>query len=119
MWEYWVKADEIRVIKVNNQQCLRLDLLDNDSQRLGRHRRSREPFACSSMEQYGMTEQEVRKRATELFGSLEKAMQAMEITEAENKAATESALPAALEIQAGVSGVVFLNLKTDFPTCSQ
>jgi hypothetical protein len=45
------------------------------------------------MEQYGLTEQEVRKRAAEMFGSLEYAMLAAETAEAENKAATERAFP--------------------------
>jgi hypothetical protein len=40
---------------------------------------------------YGPTEQEVRRRAVETYGSLEYAMQAMETTEAENKAAIERA----------------------------
>jgi hypothetical protein len=66
------------------------------------------------MEQHGLTEQEVRKRAVETYGSLEYAKQAMETAEAENKAAIERAFPNGYaEIQVGVSDVAFkLNLKT-------
>jgi hypothetical protein len=72
------------------------------------------------MKQYGLTEQEVRERAASMYGSLEYAMQATETAEIENKAAIERAFPNGYaEIQVGVSDVVFLNLKTDFPTCSQ
>jgi hypothetical protein len=71
------------------------------------------------MQQYGLTEQEVRKRAAEMFGSLEYAMRATEIGEAENRAAIERAFPNGYaEIQVGVGDVAFLNSKTDFPTCS-
>jgi ABC-type branched-subunit amino acid transport system substrate-binding protein len=72
-------------------------------------------FVRSVMKQYGVTEQEVRKRAAETYGSLEYAMQAMETAEAENKAALERAFPNGhAEIQVGVSDVALLNLKTDF-----
>jgi len=68
------------------------------------------------MIQYGLTEQEVRKRAAESYGSLEYAMQAMETPEA----AIERAFPNRhAKIQVEVIDVAFLNLKTDFPTCSQ
>jgi ABC-type branched-subunit amino acid transport system substrate-binding protein len=77
-------------------------------------------FVRSAMAQYGLTEQEVKKRAVETYGSLEYAMQAMETAEAENKAAIERAFPNGYaEIQVGVSAVAFLNLKTVFRTCSQ
>jgi len=77
-------------------------------------------FVHSTMTQYGLTEQEVRKRAVEIYGSIEYAMQATETAEAENKAAIERAFPNGYpEIQVGVSDVALLNLKTDFPTCSQ
>ena len=45
------------------------------------------------MEKHGLTEQEVRTRANKLYGSLERAMQAMEIAEARNKAAMEKTFP--------------------------
>src|SRR5262245_50916791 len=58
----------------------------------------------SAMTQYGLTKQEVIKRATETYGSLRNAMQAMETAEAENKAAIERAFPSGCaEIQVGVS----------------
>jgi hypothetical protein len=67
------------------------------------------------MEQSGLTEQEVRKRAVETYGSLEYAKQAMETAEAENKAAIERAFPKGYaEIQVGVSDVAFLNLRPTF-----
>jgi ABC-type branched-subunit amino acid transport system substrate-binding protein len=60
-------------------------------------------FVHSAMKQYGLTEQEVRKRAVEMYGSLEYAMQAMETAEAESKAAIERAFPNGhAEIQVGV-----------------
>ncbi|KAI6023014.1 hypothetical protein BKA83DRAFT_115944 [Pisolithus microcarpus] len=46
------------------------------------------PFR-SAMERYALTVQEVRKRAIEVYGSAERAMKAMQIGEAENKAAIE------------------------------
>jgi hypothetical protein len=74
-------------------------------------------FVRSAMERHGLTEQEVRKRAIEAYGSVERTMKAMEIGEAENKAAIERAFPNGYaEIQIGVSDVALLNLKTDFPT---
>ena len=77
-------------------------------------------FLRSAMERLGLTEQEVRKRAIEAYGSVERTMKAMEIGEAENNAAIDRACSNGYaEIQAGVSDVAFLNLKTDFPTCSQ
>ncbi len=42
-------------------------------------------FVHLAMKQYGLTEQEVRKRAAEMYSSVEYAMRAMETTEAENK----------------------------------
>jgi len=61
-----------------------------------------ETFVRSAMRQYGLTEQEVRKRAAEMYGSLEYAMQAMETAEIENKAAIERAFPNGYaEIQVG------------------
>lgn len=47
-------------------------------------------FVRSAMERYGLTEEEVRKRAIEAYGSVERTMEAMEIGEAENMAAVES-----------------------------
>ncbi|KAF8236828.1 hypothetical protein L208DRAFT_1421779 [Tricholoma matsutake] len=47
----------------------------------------------SLMEQSGLTEQEVRKCAVEMYGSLGYAQQAVETAEAENKAAIERAFP--------------------------
>ena len=77
-------------------------------------------FVRSAMERLGLTEQEVRKRAIEAYGSVERTMKAEEIGEAENKAAIERACPNGYaEIQVGVSNVAFFNLKTDFPTWSQ
>jgi hypothetical protein len=68
-------------------------------------------FLHSTMKQYGLTEQEVRKRATEVYGSLEYAMQAMETADAENKAAIERAFPNGhVEIQIGVSDIALLNI---------
>jgi hypothetical protein len=72
-------------------------------------------YMRSLMEQSGLTEQEVRKRAVETYGSLEYAKQAMETAEAENKAAIERAFPKGYaEIQVGVSDVAFLNLRPTF-----
>lgn len=80
-------------------------------------------FIHKSIKKYRLTEQEVRKRAFEIYGSLEYAMQAIEAAEAEDKAAMDRAFPNGYaEIpKVGVSDVTvaFLNLKTDFPTCSQ
>lgn len=50
-------------------------------------------FVRSAMERYGLTEEEVRKRAIEAYGSVERTMEAMEIGEAENMAAVERACP--------------------------
>lgn len=50
-------------------------------------------FVRSAMEQYGLTEKEVRKNAIEGYGSVENTMKAMEIADAEDKAAIERALP--------------------------
>jgi hypothetical protein len=76
-----------------------------------------ETFVCSAMTQYGLTRQEVNKRATETYGSLRNAMQAMEIAEAENNAAIERAFPNGYaEIQVGVSAMAFANCHS---TCSQ
>ncbi|KAM6499206.1 hypothetical protein JOM56_004714 [Amanita muscaria] len=59
-------------------------------------------FVRSAMERLGLTEQEVRKRAIEAYGSVERTMKAMEIGEAENKAAIERACPNGYaEIQVG------------------
>jgi hypothetical protein len=73
-------------------------------------------FVRSTMERLGLTEQEVRKRAIDAYGSVERTMKAMKIGEAENKAAIERVCPNG---QVGVSDVAFFNLKTDFPTWSQ
>ncbi|KAM6504281.1 hypothetical protein JOM56_001224 [Amanita muscaria] len=45
------------------------------------------------MKRYGLTEQEVRRRAVETYGSLEYVMQALTTAEAENKAALERMFP--------------------------
>lgn len=50
-------------------------------------------FVRSAMERYGMTEEEVRKGAIEAYGSVERTMEAMEIGEAEEKAAMEMVSP--------------------------
>lgn len=50
-------------------------------------------FVRSAMERYGLTEEDVRKRAIEAYGSVELTMKAMEIGEAENKAAVGRACP--------------------------
>ncbi|KAF8324827.1 hypothetical protein F5887DRAFT_1086031 [Amanita rubescens] len=50
-------------------------------------------FVRSAMEKHGLTEQEVRTRAIEMYGSLERTMQAMQIAEARGKAAIEKAFP--------------------------
>ncbi|KIL64267.1 hypothetical protein M378DRAFT_11636 [Amanita muscaria Koide BX008] len=50
-------------------------------------------FVDSKMKRYGLTEQEVRRRAVETYSSLEYAMQALTTTEAENKAALECMFP--------------------------
>ncbi|KAF8740703.1 hypothetical protein AX14_007603 [Amanita brunnescens Koide BX004] len=74
-------------------------------------------FVRSAMERLGLTEQEVRKRAIEAYGSVERTMKAMEIGEAKNNAAIEKACPNGYaEIQVGVTDVALLNLKTNFPT---
>ena len=70
-------------------------------------------FLRSTMEKFGLTDQEVRKRATEMFGSLEYAMQATEASEAADKAAIERAFPNgyANAIQVGVSDGGILELE--------
>jgi hypothetical protein len=77
-------------------------------------------YVEKTMQQFGVTEQEVKKAAVETYGSLENAMRLTEATEAQNKAALLRAFPNGYaEIQVGVSDVAFLNLKADFPTCSR
>ncbi|KAF5369684.1 hypothetical protein D9615_010160 [Tricholomella constricta] len=77
-------------------------------------------FMHSTMKQYGLTEQEVRKRAAELFGSLERAMQVEETVKIEKKAAIERAFPngtARFEVgrkpKPGEEVVMFAQLRDD------
>ncbi|KAF8723795.1 hypothetical protein AX14_009188 [Amanita brunnescens Koide BX004] len=50
-------------------------------------------FVRSAIEKYGLTEEEVKKRATEMCGFIERYMQADEASKARDKAALERAFP--------------------------
>ena len=61
-------------------------------------------FVRSAIEKYGLTEEEVKKRATEMCGFIERYMQADEASKARDKAALERAFPNGYDnaIQVGV-----------------
>ncbi|KAI5993197.1 hypothetical protein EDD15DRAFT_2196638 [Pisolithus albus] len=60
-------------------------------------------FVHTAMEQGGLTEEEVRKRAIKAYGSMEATMEATEIDEAEIAAAMEMVLTVILQFKLGDS----------------
>jgi hypothetical protein len=70
-------------------------------------------FVHSMIKQHSLAEQEITKRAIEMYGSPKHAMQAMETAKTESKTTMEQAFPNGYQnaIQVGVSDVAFSELE--------